>query len=230
MNKCLLLTVLGLLCGCVTADAKTESLAAHDPASHVGVPGRCEEPAQPGSDRRGCFFNANLQLGRLPGAVYWHIDRYPDAASAEAARTPASVLVSAFGQLFLQTVNGQADWPPEGGERLASVGPLPVPLGVDMTARFMEATTAPGAVTRPHRHSGPEGFFVLRGSICLETEEGATRVDPGGAMWVRGDIPMQLSSTGTEIRRSLVFVLHPSAEPWMTAEQAWTPRGLCRSP
>jgi quercetin dioxygenase-like cupin family protein len=226
--KKLLLPALGLLCGCASVADQRHAAPAHAMGAAVGVPGRCEEAARPGEDRPGCWFNAELRLGRLPAAVYWHIDRYPDTASAEAARTPASAVVSALGQVFLQTVNDRADWRPQGGERLARVGPFPAPQGVDLTARLMEATTAPGAVTRPHRHSGPEGFFVLAGSMCLETAEGATRAEPGDAMWVRGGLPMQLSSTGTEIRRSLVFVLHPSSEPWMTGAADWAPRGLCR--
>ena len=137
---------------------------------HVGVPGRCDEKAKDGGGAEGCYWSASIELNRTSAQVYWHIDRYPDTASAEASKTARSVVIVGLGgQIFLQTISDSRDWRPGSGEHLASVGPLPVPQGTALTARFMEATTSSPAATRPHAHSGPEGFFLLSGSICVET-------------------------------------------------------------
>jgi len=38
---------------------------------------------------------------------------------------------------------------------------------------------------------------------------------------------MRLSSVGTDTRRSVLLVLHDTAQPWMTNTGDWTPKGLC---
>ena len=222
---CLLLT---LLAGCTTQQTPVSS-AAHTATMHVGVPGRCEEKAMNGGGSEGCFWNASLPLGRTGSQLYWHIDRFADVASAEAARTARSVVTTALGgQVFLQSITDDPSPRPRGGTRLKTVGPLNVPAGTDLTARLMEATTSTPSVTFPHIHSGPEGFFLLEGSICVETPAGAHRAGAGGSLVLPGRAPMQLSSPET-VRRSLIVVIHPSAEPWIHRQPAWKPVGLCRT-
>ena len=200
----------------------------HSPM-HLGVPGRCEDKAKGGGGAEGCYWNASLSLGRATAELYWHIDRFPDVAAAEAARTTRSAVTTALGaHVFLQTVTEDASWRPRGGERLSTVGPFSPPPGTELTARFMEATTSKESVTVPHLHSGPEGFFLLEGSICVETPAGAHRAGPGASLALPGGVPMQLSHAGSTARRSLVLVIHPSAEPWIDRQPQWKPAGACR--
>jgi hypothetical protein len=44
---------------------------------------------------------------------------------------------------------------------------------------------------------------------------------------VQAGPPMELTATGTEIRRSLAIVLHDSAQPASVLAPDWTPKGLC---
>lgn len=216
-----------LLAGC-TAVQTADDAPRHSASTHLGVPGRCEEKAENGGGAEGCFLNASLPIGRTGGQLYWHVDRFPDVAAAEAAKTPLSVVTLALGaHVFLQTLTEEPLWQSRGGERLATVGPLPVAAGTELNARFMEATTSRASATFPHIHSGPEGFFLLEGSICVETPAGAHRALPGGTLVLPGRVPMQLSHAGTGVRRSLVLVVHPSAEPWIERRPAWVPTGAC---
>ena len=193
----------------------------------VGVAGRCEEPVVGGGGAEGCYWNASLPLGRTGPQLYWHIDRFADLGSAEAARTDrGAVIVGLGGQVFLQTVSEDREWRPRGGERLGRVGPLAVQEGVELTARFMEATTSSASATHPHVHAGPEGFFLLEGSICVETPAGTHRAGPAGSLVLPGQLPMQLFSPKT-VRRSLVLVVHPTTEPWIDRRPNWKGKGLC---
>lgn len=198
------------------------------PAPHVGVPGRCEEPALNGGGAEGCYFNANLELAHPPTQAYWHIDRFPTPIEAERANTGGGVVVLALGnQVFLQTINGQADWRPNGGEHLATVGPIVLNGAEPLRARLMEATTSSASVTHPHIHPGPEAFFLLSGSICVETPEAPNRAGPAGSFVLPGNTPMQLNSPGDTVRRSLVLVIHSPQAPWIDRQPHWTPRGVC---
>jgi len=191
------------------------------------VPGGCEAPAMSNQGKAGCYFDAEARVGRLGGAAYWHVDEFTDLSSARVQRVRGSAVVFAYGRFFLQTVNSDLAWSPRGGRRLATVGPMPVPSGVPLTARFMQAMTPPGVTTRPHAHSGPEAFYLLDGAICMETPAGVRTTSRGQTYWVEGGSPMQLTSAPGGIRRSLLVVVHPTGQPWMTVAPGWQPRGAC---
>jgi hypothetical protein len=40
---------------------------------------------------------------------------------------------------------------------------------------------------------------------------------------------MYLTATGTEQRRAIVLILHPSSKPPTTMIRDWTPKGLCQN-
>ena len=191
------------------------------------IPGACELPADANSGKLGCYFDAAVEITRLPGPAYYHVDEFADRVSAERARTSGGAVVLAYDRVFLETVNADASWRPLGGNRLATVGPMPAPQGVPLTARFMQAMTLPGATTRPHQHDGPEAFYVLSGAICMETPDGGAITNAGQTYWVRGGVPMQLTSAGATPRRSLFVVLHATSQPWMTMAADWAPVGAC---
>lgn len=191
------------------------------------IPGACELPADANSGKLGCYFDASIEIAPLSGPAFYHVDEFADSRSAERARTPGGAVVRAYDRVFLETVNADASWRPDGGKRLATVGPMDVPRGVAVTARFMQAMTPPGATTRPHRHDGPEAFYVLSGAICMETAEGVANTHAAQTYWVRGGVPMQLTSAGATVRRSLFVVLHATSQPWMTMTPDWVPTGAC---
>jgi quercetin dioxygenase-like cupin family protein len=107
------------------------------------------------------------------------------------------------------------------------VGPLPVNPGKQYMARYMEAVFPPGRITPIHRHSGAEAWYVLTGAQCLETPEGTTIVRAGESGVVPEGPPMALKAIGTEIRRSVLIVLHDTSQPWITMADDWQPKGLC---
>ena len=105
--------------------------------------------------------------------------------------------------------------------------------GGPVSARLQPAAEAVGA---GHRHPGPEAWYVLSGAQCLETPNGIIMVSAGGTAMVPEGWPMAISDLGTEIRRTVLLVLHPSSEPYMPIEDPgnpgaphshWRPRGLC---
>jgi hypothetical protein len=174
----------------------------------------------------GCYFDEAIDIGLLPAAAFWHVDEFPDYASAARAKGPASVVVRGYGRIFMQTVNGQAQWRARGGRHLATVGPMDAPQGETVTARFMQAMTQRGASTRPHVHDGPEAFYLVSEAICMETPSGTQTTGAGQTYLINGGVPMQLTSAGQGVRRSLFVVLHRSSQPWMTMGD-WKPTGAC---
>jgi hypothetical protein len=68
---------------------------------------------------------------------------------------------------------------------------------------------------------------MIVGEQCLETPAGANRATAGATMTVPPNVPMQLSITGTEVRKSLVLVIHDSSQARGTVSQ-WKPPGACR--
>jgi quercetin dioxygenase-like cupin family protein len=185
-------------------------------------------PAQ--AARPGANAIATEVLGELPQTpLYWHLDAYPTRAAAEAAKGTRGTMVESFGRVWLFTI-AEADWRPIGGERVASIGPLPLDAGGGFTASYLEAATAPGFQTDVHQHAGPEALYTLSGEVCLETPQGKLVGRAGGEpLLLAGGQPMRLTSVGTETRRSLVLVLHDSARPWKVPASGWTPKGLCTS-
>jgi quercetin dioxygenase-like cupin family protein len=93
----------------------------------------------------------------------------------------------------------------------------------------MQATTPPGFRTDVHQHGGPEALFTLSGEVCVETRDGKLVGRAGEQpLVINGDVPMQLTSVGSEVRRSLVLILHDAAQPWkIPTAGPWVPKGLC---
>jgi quercetin dioxygenase-like cupin family protein len=166
-------------------------------------------------------------LGRLPAVdVYWHLYTYPTLSEANAHKVLRSTAAQSLGKVWVFTIAGK-NWRPTAGERVAVVGPLPHDAQTPYIARYMEAAFEPGTRTPVHTHSGPEAWYVLGGAQCLETPEGITVVRAGEAALVRQGPPMVLSSVGSEVRRSVLLVLHASSEPWITPHAEWAAKGRC---
>ena len=136
------------------------------------VPGRCEVPVSERTSDVGCYFLASETLDELPRVpLFWHLYIYPTRAAAESAKGAHGAVVESFGKTWLYNIAG-ADWRPSSGERIAVIGPLPITPGKHYTARYMEATFTPGMRAAIHRHSGPEAWYLVSGTQCLETPDG----------------------------------------------------------
>ncbi|MES3035496.1 MAG: hypothetical protein V4813_15960 [Gemmatimonadota bacterium] len=177
----------------------------------------------------GCYIIAHQPVGRLNASTaFWHLDRFPSRAVADAAKGSTGVVVEALGATWLLTI-GEARWKATGGERVATIGPLQVDANASYAAQYMEAVFQPGMKSSVHRHSGPEAWYTLSGETCLETPEGTMVGRAGGThVIVPHGPPMELTATGTVVRRALVLILHDSSQPPTSREPIWVPKGLCR--
>src|SRR6266849_10983774 len=178
----------------------------------------------------GCWILADQPVGRaMQAEVFWHLDVYPTRSEAEKAKGPNGTVVESLGKVWLLTIQ-KAGWRPAlKGERIAEIGPLPVNVGEQYSALFMEAVFTPGMTSAVHTHSGPEAWYTLAGETCLETPGGKFVGRAGGPpVIVPGGPSMLLTATGTVQRRALVLILHQSSKPPTTLVHDWTPKGLCR--
>jgi quercetin dioxygenase-like cupin family protein len=188
---------------------------------------RCRPIAERKADV-GCWIVVDDPIGPVPEQPYWHIDRYPTRAAAEAAKEPAATVVESLQQVWLFTI-ADANWRSRSGDHVADIGPLPVRKGIQYSAMYMEAIFEPGMEAATHTHSGPEAWYTLAGETCLETPEGVQVGRAGGPpVIVPQGPPMHLTATGTSQRRSLVLILHDQSQPATTMTDDWTPKGLCK--
>lgn len=183
------------------------------------------------ADRPGANALATVAVGLPQAPMYWHLDTYPTRAAADAARGSRGTVAEAFGKVWLFTL-AESEWRPAGGARVATIGPLRIRAGGRYTASYMQASTSPGFQTDVHQHGGPEALFTLSGEVCVETPNGKLVGRAGGEpLLPDGDVPMQLTSVGGEVRRSLVLILHDAAQPWKVPPASpWAPQGLCVKP
>lgn len=194
--------------------------------SQIPSDSKCQPIAQR-QGRIGCWILEDRGVGTFTAKdVFWHLDRYPTKARAESAKGAHGTALEALGQHWVLAIEA-ANIP--GITHTASIGPLPITSGVPYSAMYMETTTPPGFQSNVHTHAGPEAWFNIAGAMCLETPEGVIRDRSGSkGVFVRGDIPMLLTSTGPVERQAMVLVLHESARPPITIEHAWTPAGVCK--
>ncbi|WP_369932994.1 hypothetical protein [Xanthomonas tesorieronis] len=171
---------------------------------------------------------ARKTLPSLPAEpVFWHLDRFASRQSADAAASPSSVVVEAFGSVWLFTV-APAAWRSESGEHVSTVGPLAVAPASTYAAEYLRSVFTPGTTAPLHVHSGPEAFFAVNGDTCLETPAGV-RVGrgPGNSLTIEAGPPMLLMAIGTVPRQGFALILHDADRPATTLTQAWQPQGLC---
>lgn len=189
-------------------------------------------PCAPIADKRqelGCYVLARQPLGRLPAgsSLSWHLDVFPDRVAAEAAKGPLAVIAEAFDRTWLFTI-APSNWRVGGGaQHVATVGPLET-KAAEYTAMYLATTFRPGLSSYAHKHPGPEAWFIVSGEQCLETPDGPIRGHAGDGVAVRGDMPMIVHATGSEIRRNFALILHDTTMPVTTALTDWTPPGRCR--
>lgn len=188
---------------------------------------QCTELEGNGGDD-GCYLGTRINLGPMPSQLYWHIDRFADRDAAEAARTLHGSVTVAFGnQILLQTINDNPGWRPAEGDHLATIGPLAVAAGPDLTAWLMEASTSDSSIALPSVRSGPEAIYQLSGTSCIETPQGVRKLADHESLVIPQDTPLELHRDGHTVGRSLILVIHPTSQPWTDGKPAWVPKLLC---
>jgi quercetin dioxygenase-like cupin family protein len=176
----------------------------------------------------GCWILASLPLGVLNEASYWTIEVFPTKELAERAKGPHGAVVESLGKIWLLTI-GEKKMMDSAGTLVTQIGPIPVRAGQSYTAQFMEATLQPGMVSRTHLHSGTEVFYTESGETCLETPDGKQVGKKGMSIMVPEGVPMELTATGTEMRRGMMLILHDSSKPPTTVVDSWASKNLCGS-
>lgn len=184
------------------------------------------KPMSQKTGETGCWVLASQPLGVLSEPVYWTIDSFPTRALAEQAKTQQGAVVESLGKVWLLTVGGKLP-AVAGGTRVTQIGPIAVKTGVGYTAQFMEATLEPGMVSKTHLHSGTEVFYTESGETCLETPDGKQIGRKGVDIIVPEGVPMELTATGTQIRRGMMLILHDGSKPPTTLVDSWKSKGLC---
>jgi quercetin dioxygenase-like cupin family protein len=179
----------------------------------------------------GCYVVGRPKLGVLPTntPLAWHLDVFPNRATAEAAKSQFGTVTEAFDRTWLFTI-APPDWHPAGAKHVATVGPLALePKVAQHTAMYLATTFRPGLSSFVHKHPGPEAWFIVSGEQCLETPDGPIVGRAGDGVAVRGDLPMIIHATGSDIRRNFTLILHDTLKPATTPVDDWKPRGLCRN-
>ncbi len=98
------------------------------------VPGGCNTPVSQRTSDVGCYLTGTEVLGALPqGQLFWHLYVYPTRTAAETAKGPRGTIVESFEKVWLYTI-AESDWRASGGERIATIGPLPTNAGKQYTA------------------------------------------------------------------------------------------------
>jgi quercetin dioxygenase-like cupin family protein len=231
MNRVRVATILSVLASLLavttTSSIANGQVAAGATHEHLGAVACVDVPPSEKRPDFGCFNVASEEGLQFPKSqVYWHILTFANRAAADAAKSATGVVVEEDGRVWLSEF-GSRDLIVKAGQPIAIVGPLQLPLAKSFTAVLSYAVMRPGDRSRVHTHPGPEGWYMIVGEQCLETPSGANRAKTGGTMTVPPNVPMELSITGTEVRKSLVVVIHDSSQPRGTVS-SWKPPGACR--
>jgi quercetin dioxygenase-like cupin family protein len=174
-----------------------------------------------------CTIFARMTVPPFPTqTVMWTLERFPTRAAADQARTPTGAVVTLDHAIWLLTV-GPYQVAPKGVMRVAEVGPLPLPPAASYEILFAYVAVPSGARSAVHVQSGPEAWYVLSGSQCVETPTTVQHIAAGQSGLVPGDTPLYLVATGTGIRRAFFVIVHDAARPFYTEIGTWRPRGLC---
>lgn len=158
---------------------------------------------------------AERRVGELPGGtLYWRIENVPSLEAGKKAAGSHGLVAESAGKVWLFTL-GAAGGSTGAGTKVAEVGPIPRPKASEYLLRINEATGAPGSVTSVHSHPGSEAFYVLKGEQTIRGPQGTLRVKPGQPEAGNGaDVPMQVSSSGSEGLHSLVMFVVDAGRPF----------------
>jgi quercetin dioxygenase-like cupin family protein len=179
----------------------------------------------------GCYIIGTEKIDHLPaGPLFWHLYTYPTLEQAERGQQESGGIVAeSLGKVWLFKIAAE-NWRPTGGDRVTVIGPLEVSQAKRYEARYIEAVIPPGRPGTPvHRHPGPEAWYVLSGSQCMQTPAGTRIVRNHETAVIPGGVPMAVKFPFNETVRHIVLVLYDASQPWRTKAQDWTPTTTCPS-
>ena len=140
-------------CFAVALAAATSFAAGQEPAPG---PYTCTMDASARTQEAGCYIIAKEKVDHLPaGPLFWHLYTYATLQRAKRGQQESGGTVAeSSGKVWLFRIAAE-NWRPEGGDRVAVIGPLEVSPGKVYEARYLEAVLPPGRPGTPvHRHPG----------------------------------------------------------------------------
>jgi quercetin dioxygenase-like cupin family protein len=167
-------------------------------------------------ERRGEIGCSLVETKPLPDnlkePLFWHIDRFESGGPARAAAGLASVALETHGTWWLLTIESEVEHH-HGGQHVTHAGLPPLPPAAKYSMLVMSAYIPSGLTSRVHLHSGVEGFFVVDGEQCLETEDRAHIMRKGDTLMMPAGVTMRLVATGSTPRRALAVIVFDAAQP-----------------
>ena len=174
---------------------------------------KCMEDSPERRGEEGCTILASRPLsGALPGAVYWHIDRFRSLEDAKKAAGPNGVATEAHGSVWLLTVEGKTN-NHHTGTHVALIGPLTLPAAESYMMRVQSSLLKKGASTPIHTHSGPEVFYIVSGEQCLETQKAGHLLKAGKFFVLATDQIHRGRVQSAQMRGALALVIHNGKQP-----------------
>jgi quercetin dioxygenase-like cupin family protein len=205
-----------ILASCATLmllSSQTGPVQAQTGATEQRAPIKCLEDSPERRGEEGCAILASRPLQATPTKpVYWHIDRFDSLEAAKKAAGPDGVAAEAHGSVWLMTVESKSS-DHHGGRHAAWIGPFALPAANAFTMRVMSSFLKPGSSTPVHTHSGPEIFYTVSGTQCLETVKFVKRLGAGKSFVLPGGTIHRGRVAGSVSRRLMSLVLHDAAQP-----------------
>jgi quercetin dioxygenase-like cupin family protein len=154
---------------------------------------------------------------QLPdGPLYWRVEDYPTLAQAQAVAGLWGLAAEFEGKVWLFRL-GPASGSSGGGRKVAEVGPIPSVVAPEYLLRINTPSGPLGSTTIVHTHPGSEGFYVLRGEICVRTAQGVMRIPAGRSeAGAPAGTPTQVSSCGSTDLRAFVMFVVDATKPFST--------------
>jgi hypothetical protein len=152
------------------------------------------------------------KVTELPsGPLFWRLENFPELEQAQAAAGPTGLVAQSGGKVWLFTL-GPPGSASAGGTKVAEVGPISTVALPEYLLRINETSGPPGSITPVHTHPGTEAFYVVSGESSQKTPHGMIKTSAGQTMPGHGgDIPMQVSSSGSgDLHQLVMFVLDPA--------------------
>lgn len=160
------------------------------------------------------------RVTELPsGDLFWHLATFDSKEQAQRAAGLYGLVAEYDGRAWLFTLGGSGD-SPNGGTKVAEIGPVPRITAKEYLLRVNEAGGPKGSTTAAHTHPGSEAFYVLKGELSQKTPHGVARVSAGQHMVGHGgDTPMVVSNGGSEDLREFALFVVDAGRPFSSPAQ-----------
>ena len=155
---------------------------------------------------------AEKKVDSVPaGANAWCIKDYPDKSAAQAAAGNYGLVAEVGGKVWLATLGTGS------GQCAATVGPLTMPNASQYLIRVMELKGPSGGQTAVHMHPGSESYYVLAGSMKVQSDSGTKSASAGQALVGPGaGTAMQVTSTGSQDVQALALFVVDASQAFST--------------